>query len=299
MNTFTIRDIENLSGIKAHTLRVWEQRYGIIKPMRKDSNHRLYGIDDLKKILRISFLYHEGYKISRIAEMTEDQMKKLALEFTPKGNHDVFINQLMESSIDFDESAFRTALDAAVMHLGLERSMTQVIYPFMNKVGMLWLTGNMIPAQEHFGTNIIRNKIIWATSQLKQRKSPGDQRYIIFCPPGEFHEIPLLLVQFSLRQRGIPSVYFGVNTSVDQVSDYLDKNQATHLFLHLITNFSQLEPIVLLDDLYKRFRSLQILAAGRVFRDVKHNGVKLFDTVQHFLDYLNGVDRDDQPLNNT
>lgn len=292
MNTFTIRDIENLSGIKAHTLRVWEQRYGIIKPMRKDSNHRLYGIDDLKKILRISYLYHEGYKISKIADMSEQEIRKLALEFSPKGSHEVFINQLMESSIDFDEVAFRRAMDAVLLHLSLEKAMTLVIYPFFHKIGMLWLTGNIVPAQEHFATNIIRNKIILASSQLKARKVVANRKYLIFCPKGEYHEIPILFVQYSLRQRGIPSMYFGVNTDTAQISDFLEKNEATHLFLHLITNFTHHEPASILHDLHQQFPKLTILASGRAFKDleVTNKKTRIFNTVQDFISY---VDKDE------
>lgn len=288
MNTFTIRDIENLTGIKAHTLRVWEQRYGIIKPMRKDSNHRLYGIDDLKKILRISYLYHDGYKVSRIAEMSDTEIRKQALEYSPKGSHEVFINQMMESSIDLDEISFRSAIDSVLLHLGLERAMTLVIYPFFQKVGMLWVTGNIVPAQEHFATNIIRNKIILATSHIKATMIVANCKYLIFCPQGEFHEIPALFVQYSLRQRGIPSVNFGVNTNMDMISDFLEKNEATHLFLHLITNFTHLEPCTFLNDLHLRFPKLNILASGRAFKDVKVDNDKtmLFDTMKDFISYI-------------
>jgi DNA-binding transcriptional MerR regulator len=294
MNTFTIRDIENLSGIKAHTLRVWEQRYGIIKPMRKDSNHRLYGIDDLKKILRISYLYNEGYKISRIAEMSDEEIRNQALEYSPKGNYDVFINQLMESSIDFDDAAFRNAMDAVLLHLGVEKAMTLVIYPFFHKVGMLWVTGNIIPAQEHFATNIIRNKIILATSQLRPKKIVADKKYVIFCPPGEFHEIPVLFVQYSLRMRGIQSVYFGVNTDMGQIRDFLEKNEATHLFLHLITNFSHLDPGPLVNELNQHFPGMKILASGRAFKDIQvdNQNTTILETVQHFISYLDNNEQD-------
>ncbi len=288
MNTFTIRDIENLSGIKAHTLRVWEHRYGIIKPMRKDSNHRLYGIDDLKKILRISYLYNEGYKISRIAEMSENEIRTLALEFSPKGNFEVFINQMMESSIDFDETSFRKAIDSVFYHLGMEDAMTMVVYPFFHKVGMLWVTGNIVPAQEHFATNIIRNKIVMAISRMKAKKIVANRKYLILCPPGEFHEIPLLLLQYSLRERGIPSVYFGVNTDMEQIKDYLEKNEATHIFVHLITNFTHLEPGSLLHELHQHFPEIKIFASGKVFKnmEVHYPNTRVFDTVQHFISYL-------------
>ncbi|HLO82005.1 MAG TPA: MerR family transcriptional regulator [Chitinophagaceae bacterium] len=289
MNTFTIRDIENLSGIKAHTWRAWEQRYGIIRPMRKDSNHRLYGIEDLKHILRIAYLYGQGYKISRIAEMDENQIRKLSLEFKSKGNHEIFINQLMEASIDFEEGIFRKAMDNAVISLGLEKAMILVIYPFLTKIGLLWMTGNIIPAQEHFASNIIRNKILAATERLPVKKNSSLKKYILFNPPSEYHEIPLLFVQYSLKLRGISNVLFGINTSIDFVRDYQQEKKATHLFLFMATNFTNKEPLELIEELKINFPAVQINVAGYSFRNMEITAgdrVKLFTSVQDFLNYL-------------
>lgn len=289
MNTFTIRDIENLSGIKAHTLRVWEQRYGIIRPMRKDSNHRLYSIEDLKQILRISFLYNQGYKISRIAEMDENEIKKLSLEFKPKGSYEVFINQMMEASMDFDEELFRSAMDNAMIHLGMEKLMTLVIYPFLNKIGILWMTGNVIPSQEHFASNIIRNKILMATNQLPPKKNDEGKKYILFNPPGEYHEIPLLFVQYCLKQRGISNILFGIDTSTDLLKEYLQKNKSTHLFLFMTTNFTNMQPMELLEDIRRNFPGLQIEVAGNSFRGVEteeNSHTRIFRNVEDFISHL-------------
>lgn len=289
MNTFTIRDIENMSGIKAHTLRVWEQRYGIIKPMRKDSLHRLYGIEDLKQILRISYLYNQGYKISRIAEMDEHEIKKLSLELSPKGSFEVFVNQMMEASMDFDETLFRKIMDSVVSHLGMEKAMMLVIYPYLQKVGLLWMTGNVIPAQEHFASNIIRNKILFATNQLPLIAKKSRIRYLLFCPPGEFHEIPLIFMQYGLKRRGITNILFGADTSVEQLKEYIRKHGATHLFLFLTTNFTNLDPLELLDDLRTDFPELQLEVAGDSFRSVEADipkPVKYFATANDFLYHL-------------
>ena len=119
MNFFSISDIESLTGIKAHTLRIWEQRYDLLNPKRKESKHRLYDNEDLKYILRIAFLYHNGYKISKIVSLSEEEIKKMALETTPgKENYQVFVNQLTEASIDFDQVRFEKILHNLVLHLG-------------------------------------------------------------------------------------------------------------------------------------------------------------------------------------
>jgi DNA-binding transcriptional MerR regulator len=285
MNTFSIRDIENLSGIKAHTLRVWEQRYGIIKPSRKQSRHRLYGIDDLKRILRISHLYNQGFKISRIAEMSDEDICRLTAEAQSKGKFDIFINQLIEASIDFDEELFRRALDAVLFRQGFEHTIIQVVYPFLNKIGMLWLTGNIIPSQEHFASNIIRNKILFETAGMEWKPKKAGVRYVLFCPPEEYHEIPLLFIQYCLKKRGIGCSLLGVNTTLSELNDFLSTTSVTHLFVHLTTNFTDNEPAELVEDLCKLYPDIQVLASGRVFNGLTHEleNLTLFMDILDFL----------------
>lgn len=289
MNTFSIRDIENLSGIKAHTLRIWEQRYKIMAPQRKESNHRRYNSEDLKQILRIAFLYHQGHKISKIAAMSNEEIKRLSLEFSNKSNYEVFINQLMEASIDFDEDAFDKVFASLFSNMGLEKSMIHVIYPFLNFLGLLWMTGNVIPAQEHFASNIIRNKIFTAIDALPKRDSVSSRKIILFCPPGEYHEIPLLLVLYLLKKRGINCVFFGVNTSVDLIVEYLTVHQATHIFFHLITNFSDADPLQIIEDARKKLPKISIVASGPVFQEmqVEMNNVTILKSMAELLDFIN------------
>lgn len=265
MHSFSIRDIENLSGIKAHTLRIWEVRYGIVKPSRKDSNHRQYGIEELKRILRISHLYNQGFRISKIAQMSDDDISRLTLETQQIAPHEFFINQLIEASIDFDDDLFRQILDSVIYKYGFEHTIVEVVYPFLTKIGMLWLTGNILPAQEHFASHIIRNKIVFETYKESIEKKVSTDHYILFCPPEEYHEIPLLFVQYCLRKRGITSTFLGVNTSVNDLKTLLTKMKATHLFVHFTTNFSDAEPEEMLIDLCSSFPSLEVFAAGRIF----------------------------------
>ncbi len=289
MNTFSIRDIENLSGIKAHTLRIWEQRYGIMSPQRRESNHRRYNSEDLKKILRIAFLYHQGYKISRIAAMSNEEIKRLSLEFSNKSSYEVFVNQMMEASIDFDEEAFDKVFEGLFSSMGLEKSMIHVIYPFLNYIGLLWMTGNVIPAQEHFACNIIRNKIFTAIDALPKIENNSNRKIILFCPPGEYHEIPLLLVQYLLKKRGIDYVFFGVNTSLKLICEYLSVHQATHILFHLITNFTNSDPLDFIKEIRQVLPKLQIVASGPVFHEVKATlpGVTVLTSMAELLDFIN------------
>src|ERR1700761_9173642 len=156
MNSFSIRDIENLCGIKAHTLRVWEQRYQLVSPKRKPGNHRYYDAEDLKHLLRISWLYHLGHKPSHLAQLSEEQIRTLA-QWTPQtpNAHEAFIDQLLESSLDFDTDTFTRIQNTVIGHMGFEKTVTRVLFPFLQKIGLLCLTGTLVPAQEHFASALI------------------------------------------------------------------------------------------------------------------------------------------------
>src|SRR5215204_1774106 len=158
MQSFTIKDIENLTGIKAHTLRIWEQRYRFFTPKRKESLHRIYDNEDLKQLLRISFLYNSGWKISKIANLSSDEVQDLVKNAeVGKENYRVFVNHLIEAALDFNEYAFIEQLNRIIETTGFEKSITEICYPFLLKIGHLWSTNNVIPAQEHFSSYIIQN----------------------------------------------------------------------------------------------------------------------------------------------
>jgi hypothetical protein len=167
--------------------------------------------------------------------------------------------------------------------------MTLVIYPFLNKVGLLWMTGNVVPSQEHFASNIIRNKILMATDQLPLKKNDRSRHYILSNPPGEYHEIPLLFVQYCLKLRGIPNVLFGNDTSTLHLKEYLQNNRSTHLFMFMTTNFSNMDPVELLEDIKRNFPGLQIQVAGNSFRNLEiraDDQIRIFSSVNEFLDHL-------------
>lgn len=288
MNHFSIKDIENLCGIKAHTLRIWEQRYQILVPKRKESNHRFYDNEDLKHILRVAYLYHSGYKISKIAQLKEADIKKLTIDIVPNEHYiDVFVNQMLEASIDFDEERFEKVLNTALLHLGFEKCILQVIYPFLERLGLMWMTDNVIPAQEHFASNIIKRKIIVAIDGLEgqQENDSDDSLTLLFTPEGEYHDIPLLLMQFLLKKKGKKAVYFGPNVPMDNLDYYLSRRKATHLYFHLITNMSNREVDDLVTDLCERFRKYQLIMSGPLTRYVnsKHTNLRLVQSLDEMM----------------
>jgi DNA-binding transcriptional MerR regulator len=267
MQTFSIRDIENLCGIKAHTLRVWEQRYGIIMPGRKESRHREYTNEDLKQILRISYLYHKGYKISLIAKMSPEEVYSRSLEYSRDTNFEGFLNQFIEATLNFDEFRFEEIFNTLVNKLGFEKTFTHVIYPYQKKIGLLWVMGNLFPSQEHFSSNLIRKKIILAIDGIPISSHPKNEKILLFAPEGEFHEIPLLLIHYFLKKSGYQVIYFGINTQVANLQFYSSVYSSFHIYFHLVTNFTEMDINVYLEKLIKIFPDKKILASGQVFQE--------------------------------
>jgi len=284
MNTFSIRDIENLCGIKAHTLRVWEQRYQILSPKRKAGNHRLYDNDDLKYLLRIAYLYHSGYKISTLARLDEKGLCELALQLPQAGDaHEIFINHLMEASLDFDQELFDRILHNIILHMGFEKAITQVAYPFLKKIGLLWLTGNVIPAQEHFASELIMKKLEVAIHGLEgplpfsgaplagSTGSPatGGRNVLLYTPSGEFHEIPLLYMRYLMKKNGTATVYFGKNVCLEELKYYCGHKEVSHLYFHLVTNILRCEPDQYLEKLVSLFPNKEIVISGSLGEGVR------------------------------
>ncbi|HEY4064578.1 MAG TPA: MerR family transcriptional regulator [Puia sp.] len=293
MNTFSIRDIENLCGIKAHTLRIWEQRYKILCPKRKAGNHRLYDNDDLKRLLRIAFLYHNGHKISALAKLDEQEICRLALSQPQSGGaNEIFINHLMEASMDFDPELFDRILHNIILHMGFEKAITQVVYPFLKKIGLLWLTGNVIPAQEHFASALITKKLQVAIHGLDNPlKPPPDGRTVLlYTPGGEFHEIPLLFMRYMLKKNGIPTIYFGQSVCLETLQTYCSCRPVTHLYFHLVTNLLRCEPDQYLGKLTGLFPDKQIVISGTLGEGIRgeYPHLRILKSMEEMLDFAKG-----------
>ena len=272
MNSFTIGDIENLTNIKAHTLRIWEQRYGICSGKRKDSNHRYYDGDDLKQILRVAWLYHHGFKISHIACLTPDEIREKALKTKgDDGGYASHINQMLEASIDFDTETFNKVLENAFKSFGVENCVLEVVFPFLNKLGLFWLTGHVIPAQEHFASAIIIQKLLRAIDEIPSAETGKTNRNVVlFTPVGEHHEIPLLFMRYLLRKNRVPHVYLGAGIKMEVLDYYCRHRQASQLYFHLITNLTRLDINEYLQKLSGHFSNKEIFCSGVSLNAVGH-----------------------------
>ena len=288
MNNFTIKDIESLTGIKAHTIRIWEQRYKLLRPKRKDTNHRVYDNVDLKHIMRIAYLYRHGYKISRIAGMSDEEIRQLSLEEGGQKGlhlHQVYVNQLVEAMIDFDQVKFEKVFHNVLLRMGFEQCMLKVIYPYLERVGLLWLVDCVIPAQEHFASNIIRKKLMAAIDGL-DIPTLGTERFLLFLPEGEYRDIPLLFVTYMLKKHGCTVVSFGSNVSLEDLRFYTDRKPVDHIYTHLISNFPQKTLDTFAKNIGQLFPNIPVTVSGpqaaRITQPVPDN-IKMLLSMEELL----------------
>ncbi|MEO7769193.1 MAG: MerR family transcriptional regulator [Ferruginibacter sp.] len=262
MDSFTIKDLENLSGIKAHTIRIWEQRYRFLKPNRTDTNIRFYSNDELKKILNIALLNKFGFKISQIDKMNEAQVKEKILSLTQlAAQHERIVNELIQCMVDLDVEKLEDILDNYIQSRGIERTIVQLIFPFMEKIGILWITSHINPAQEHVVTNIIRQKLIVGiesvSSSLKINKT-----ILLFLPEGEHHELGLLFMNYLLKSRGVSTIYLGANVPLQDVEYVVKLKRPTYLYSHLTSVAHNFNLDKFLLSFTKKFAEAPIILSG-------------------------------------
>ena len=271
MNSFTIKDLETISGIKAHTIRIWEQRYSLIKPSRTDTNIRRYSSDELRHILNISLLNKNGFKISHISKMSEADIQEKILSLNDlDAQRDRLVNDLIAklSSMQLDE--FEKQIDNYLLSRGIEKTITQLIFPFLEKIGILWLTNSINPAQEHLVTNIIRSKLIngieCAHSHHKMNKS-----FLLFLPETEYHELGLLYVYYLLKSRGAKVYYLGANVPLKDVAFVIKNLVPDVIYIHLSSTSSKFNFEKYLQMLKIHSGKTQVIISGYITQHYKKN----------------------------
>ena len=215
---FTIKDLENFSGIKAHTIRIWEQRYGILTPDRTDTNIRKYNDRDLKSLLNISLLNSLGHKISNIAKLSDDQIRDIITKHAHGNNtEEHFLHILKISMLNYDEELFSNLIDPHVEEHGLEKTFRHVIMPFMKQIGLLWLSDSICPAQEHFISALIRQKLLFHVEAVKTPLMENRRPVVLFLPDLEIHELSLLMLHYILKLRGYKSILLSQSVPSDDL----------------------------------------------------------------------------------
>lgn len=241
MDAFTIKDLENLSGIKAHTIRIWEQRYSFLNPQRTDTNIRYYSNAELKTLLNVALLNKYGFKISHIDKMKPEEIQDRILSLSQiQAQHERIVNDLVHSMVDLNLEKFEQVLDNYILARGIEKSITQIIFPFLEKIGILWITNHINPAQEHLVTNIIRQKLIVGIESVRTHLQ-SDQLVLLFLPEGEHHEMGLLFIYYLLKSKGVKVLYLGSNVPIKDLEFVIKVKAPTQIFTHLTSvahNFS-------------------------------------------------------------
>ena len=220
---YSITDLSRLSGIKQHTIRIWEQRYGILKPERTDTKIRFYSDKELKQIINISLLNKKGLKISKIALLSVEALLEKVNEIEDNQySHEIVVDQLTKSMIDFDEQAFEKIINTSILKFGFQSVILDIVYPFLEKIGMLWLTGNINPAQEHFISNLIRQKIIVSIDGQSVNYKADSKKIMMFLPQHELHELAFLFYSYLLKLNNHHVIYLGANLPNADVQTVID-----------------------------------------------------------------------------
>ncbi|HEV7620657.1 MAG TPA: MerR family transcriptional regulator, partial [Flavisolibacter sp.] len=229
--SFSIKELESLSGIKAHTIRIWEQRYNFLKPDRTETNIRSYNNDELKTLLTVALLNKYGYKISRIDEMIPAQRAVAVLKLPREDAfNESLVNELIGFMVDMDSIKFEELLDGHIILNGIEKTIKEIIFFFLDRVGILWQTNHIMPVQEHIVSNIIRQKLVSAIEILPfiSKQSP---LFILFLPENEHHELGLLFVYYLLRSKNISVIYLGANVPIKDIHYLLNIKNPQFLYL--------------------------------------------------------------------
>jgi DNA-binding transcriptional MerR regulator len=264
MHSFTIKDLENLSGIKAHTIRIWEQRYSFLKPNRTDTNIRFYSNEELKKLLNVAILNKFGFKISHIDKMNQEEMNDKILSLNQQeALQDRIINSLIQNMIDLDIEAFEEVLDNFIAAKGIEKTISQIIFPFLSKIGILWLTNHINPGQEHLVTNIIRQKLIVGidsvSSTIKINKS-----VLLFLPESEYHELSLLFMNYMLKNKGVNTIYLGCSIPLKDVEFLVQLKKPDYIYTHLTTVGPRFNFDKFISTLSKNFPNTPVIISGQL-----------------------------------
>lgn len=290
MNAFTIKDLELLSGIKAHTIRIWEQRYTFLKPQRTDTNIRYYTNDELKTVLNISLLNKYGFKISHIDRMSNPEMKdKIMLLSQSPAQQERVINDLIHCMIDLEIEEFEAILDNHIQLKGIEKTITYIIFPFLERIGMLWVTNHINPAQEHLVSNIIRQKIIVGIQTTGSHLSVN-KTVLLFLPEGEHHELGLLFMYYLLKNRGIRVLYLGANVPMKDVEFLANLKHPVFLYTHLTAVAHNFNFEKFLVNAQNRLMSNKLIVSGLLTQSYKKkvpNNVSFKKSLNEVMEYIN------------
>ncbi len=294
MALYSIKDLERITNQKAHTIRIWEQRYGLLEPERTQSNIRFYDDQQLKKLLNVCMLITRGRKISHISklnnkELSEEIDKIIAESFQSEKHVEVIIDQALIAITTYDQILFDQLFNNSVKRFGMVKTYTKIIYPLLVRTGLMWIKDDLLPSQEHFLTNLIKQKLFSAIEGLPLPEKT-DQTWVLFLNESEDHEIGLLFAYYLIRQYGKKAIYLGQRVPYDDLSNVVQRCNPTHIYSFFIRNQPENEFDNLLTHLAKDFSDCSILISGAdevLSKTAEREGIKMIYTIESLIQILN------------
>jgi MerR family transcriptional regulator, light-induced transcriptional regulator len=282
MNSFTIKDLENLSGIKAHTIRIWEQRYKFLKPCRTCTNIRYYSNEELQKILSIALLNKYGYKISHIDKMCEKEIKDKMLSLSPlEAKQQKIVNDLIVSMVNLDSQNVEKVIDAYIATEGIECTITQIIFPLLDRTGIIWLTNHIDPLQEKLLSNVVRQKLMVALEEMPTT-TKATKTIVLFTPDGTHRDLGILYMNYILRKRGVNTIYLGANVPLDHVTRIAAAKKPDHIYCHLASFCRNFNLEVFIAAATKSIKTTPFVVSGRLITTYEEKLPKNFSLIETF-----------------
>jgi MerR family transcriptional regulator, light-induced transcriptional regulator len=291
---YSIKDLERLSGIKAHTIRIWEQRYNLLSPSRTDTNIRLYTDAELKLLLNVASLLKSGCKISHLSKMSNAEIsEKISLILKQPSSEDQYLvtqsDNLIIAMLELNDKLFDSVIKESSIKYGFEKTMLHVIIPFLYKVGIMWRTGEVGVIQEHFISNLIRRKMILAIEEVGNKKNTSEETFLLFLPEGELHELGLLFSHYLIKSNGRKVIYLGQTVPIEDVIKFCKEFNPKYLltFFTAAYNPETIEKYLL--ELANNSNNTTLLVAGNQLKEVsfQHSDrVLLLNTPQDLIRVL-------------
>jgi len=276
MGTYYIKDLESITGIKAHTIRIWEQRHSLIFPKRTATNIRYYDDEDVKLLLNISLLNKKGLKISKIATLTRKEIQKEALLSSERGNEfEDLLNTLILATYNLNEDEFNRVFANFASKEGFENTILKLAFPLLQRLGDLWVSNALHPALEHFASNIVKKKLEHAIDSQNDKK-PDFKRFLLFLPPGEMHELSLLFANYMIRHQGHEVVYLGQNTPLHDLTELVKCFKIDYL-LTVFTNCKvEVDPAKFANDIHLKWPEVNLILSGsRILNDIEGFNIRV------------------------
>mgnify|MGYP002849419554 FL=1 len=290
--TFSIKDLENLSGIKAHTIRIWEKRYNILSPERTTTNIRLYNLENLQKLLNVAFLYNSGLKISKLGKLSNDQIKQAVKDLAEKkADKNYFLDELKLSMFSYDQFKFEQTYNAMLSEMSFREAFLDVFVPLLEFIGLQWLSDSITPSHEHFITSLVMQKLLINTERVQSVRPDKSKVYVLFLPDDEIHELGLMYVNYELSRAGHQTIYLGPRVPIGSLESIISCYQDVSFVSYFTVFPTKSEVNTYLEKIDKKIltkNNLTLSILGRNAREstFKSERIKVFNKVSDLLNKM-------------